>query len=162
MPLRGLSQADFERAIRQREVECGVAYHPDGTQAFEPRTGERNRVLFPSPDETDLSGTTFVHNHTEIRRLSNGDLFEAARHRAKSVVATLPNGTTLRLTVPDFRDWPIEELIDRQESIRERADDRFGYGLDDGRALDAKHRWMIQRQAEEFADLGVILEVERE
>ena len=86
-----LPQSEFERVILGAAVEIGTAYYPDDTQAFPPHRGERDRVPFPAVGEVDLAGTTFAHNRTEIRRLSNGGLYEAARHRAKVVVAVLPN-----------------------------------------------------------------------
>lgn len=111
----------------------------------------------PAKSEVDLADAIIVHNHTEVRAISDSDLKSAAIRSARGIVVVLPDGTTLRLTVSNPQDWPIDELLDRNDESWHSARQRMGEISGHPSSIDRFHQIVIEEQRRRFADIGVIM-----
>ncbi len=140
-------------------MEIVTAYDAEGRQLFPPRSGGRDSVSLPPRTETPLAGSCLIHNHPDVRTFSGTDLRTAATRRVRTIVAILPNGYDLRLSVPNPDDWPIGELLDRNDLARALARRELG-APHLPQEIDAFHMAFAENQRLLFAEIGVIMSID--
>lgn len=160
--LEKLSQAEFEAAIRNSEVEVLGAFR-DGKQIMVPVQGSRNQVQL-HPD-VNASRAIVIHNHPDDLLPSPPDLVNAKRRRIAALRIPTPNRT---FSVRPDVDWPDEGfLTEALERAHQTAHDqtaleaaRASEPVGDDWARRRYRRRYLVRMIRELRHIGVIMTVE--
>jgi hypothetical protein len=98
-----LAKAEDVWAAGGTKREVGIVYDGDGKVVLD-KTGKKSRVVFDQTEMARMKDNNFIHNHPNDSSFSGPDIYVAAKHGLKSVVAV--GEDYIYIATPKGGKWP--------------------------------------------------------